>query len=82
MLEHVTVTPWTIRRQGVGLPLGEPVRESSGSLRNMGLAPMYSWRVAFCDGCRWGLTFELSGRRRQDVRARPGKMYRVPQAGP
>ena len=29
-----------------------------------------------------GLTFELSGRRRQDARARIGKMYRVPQAGP
>ena len=30
-------------------------------------------------GC---LTFELSGRRRQDARARAEKMYRVPQAGP
>ena len=28
------------------------------------------------------LTFELSGRRRQDARARTEKMYRVPQAGP
>jgi len=28
------------------------------------------------------LTFELSGRRRQGARARTGKMYRVPQAGP
>jgi hypothetical protein len=28
-----------------------------------------------------GLTFELSGRQRQDARARTGKMYRVPQAG-
>ena len=27
------------------------------------------------------LTFELSGRRRQDARARPVKMYRVPPAG-
>ena len=29
-----------------------------------------------------GLTFELSGRQRQDARARTEKMYRVPQAGP
>jgi hypothetical protein len=29
-----------------------------------------------------GLTFELSGRQRQDARARPEKMYTVPQAGP
>ena len=29
-----------------------------------------------------GLTFELSGRRRQDARARAEKMYTVPQAGP
>jgi hypothetical protein len=33
---------------------------------------------AFCVG----LTFELSGRQRQDARARTEKMYRVPQAGP
>jgi hypothetical protein len=32
--------------------------------------------------CFGGLTFELSGRQRQDARARTGKMYRVPQAGP
>ena len=30
----------------------------------------------------WGLTFELSGRQRQDARARAGEMYRVSQAGP
>lgn len=30
----------------------------------------------------FGLTFELSERQRQDARARTGKMYRVPQAGP
>ena len=29
-----------------------------------------------------GLTFELSGRQRQDARARAEKMYTVPQAGP
>jgi hypothetical protein len=29
-----------------------------------------------------GLTLELSGRRRQDARARAEKMYTVPQAGP
>jgi hypothetical protein len=29
-----------------------------------------------------GLTFELSGRQRQDARARPQKMYSVPVAGP
>ena len=29
-----------------------------------------------------GLTFELSGRRRQDARARAEKMYRVPKPGP
>ena len=40
------------------------------------------------DGGDWhgvlvrGLTFELSGRRRQDAGARTEKMYRVPQAGP
>ena len=29
-----------------------------------------------------GLTFELSGRQRQDASARTAKMYRVPPAGP
>ena len=30
----------------------------------------------------WCLTFELRRAQRQDARARTGKMYRVPQAGP
>jgi hypothetical protein len=29
----------------------------------------------------WGLTFELSGRQRQDASARTEKKYRVPQSG-
>ena len=32
--------------------------------------------------CLCCLTFELSGRQRQDARARAEKMYTVPQAGP
>ena len=40
------------------------------------------WRRELTRGGLRGLTFELSGRRRQDTRARAEKMYTVPQAGP
>jgi hypothetical protein len=40
------------------------------------------WNGREWDGELCGLTFELSGRRRQDALARTEKMYRVPQAGP
>jgi hypothetical protein len=39
-------------------------------------------KVAARKTCLWGLTFELSGRRRRDAKARAVKMHDVPQAGP
>ena len=43
------------------------------------------WRSMATDAAGvflWGLTFEVSGRRRQDARARLATMYRVPPTGP
>jgi len=37
-----------------------------------------AYLLAFLEDDLCGLTFELSGRRRQDARARLAKMYRVP----
>ena len=58
-----------------GHPNGEPAHELAAAPGPLLLANSRSWRLC-------GLTFELSGRRRQDARARAVKMHRVPQAGP